>query len=107
MPDSVHSPATRWRGAFTPDRIGFVLGPLALTGWFVFTDPGTLRPEAHRLAGILLLTFIWWVTEPIPIAATGLLAVVLCVVMGVVPDPGRDGTRAVLAPFADPSVFFL
>ena len=107
MPDPANLPVARWRGAFSPDRIGFVLGPLALIGWFLFTDPGTLRPEAHRLAGILLLTFIWWVTEPIPIAATGLLAVVLCVVMGVVPDPGRDGTRAVLAPFADPSVFFL
>jgi sodium-dependent dicarboxylate transporter 2/3/5 len=110
MPEPSHSPAIAIaprRSAFSPDRIGFVLGPLALIAWFLFTTPGVLRPEAHRLAGILLLTFIWWVTEPIPIAATGLLAVVLCVVLGVGSDSGRDATRAVLAPFADPSVFFL
>ncbi len=92
----------------TPDRVGFVLGPLVLIGWLLFTSPGTLRPEAHRLAGILMLTFIWWVTEPIPIAATGFLAVVLCVVLKAAPaEVGRDAPRLVLAPFADPSVFFL
>jgi solute carrier family 13 (sodium-dependent dicarboxylate transporter), member 2/3/5 len=106
MPESSHA-LPRARSAISADRIGFVLGPLALIAWFLFTTPGALRPEAHRLAGILLLTFIWWVTEPIPIAATGLLAVVLCVVLGVASDSGRDATRAVLAPFADPSVFFL
>jgi sodium-dependent dicarboxylate transporter 2/3/5 len=80
-----------------------------MLGWFALADPGSLRPEAFRLAGILLLTLVWWVTEPVPLAATGLLAVVLCVVLGVVPadERAKDGVRTVLAPFADPTVFFL
>jgi solute carrier family 13 (sodium-dependent dicarboxylate transporter), member 2/3/5 len=103
-----HRPAPRWVW-FTPAHVGFVLGPILLVGWMVFTEPGVLRPEAHTLAGILLLTLVWWLTEPIPLAATGLLAVALCIILGAVPaaERGRDGVRAVLAPFADPSVFFL
>src|SRR5207248_881560 len=87
----------------TPEQVGALL----LIGWWVLTGPGPLQPEAHRLAGVLMLTLVWWVTEPIPIPATGLLAVALCVVLGAVPqeEQGRGGARAVLAPFADPSVF--
>lgn len=101
-------PSSAW-SRIPLDRIGLVAGPLVLVVWLVAVDPGSLSPEAHRLSGILLLTIIWWVTEPIPIPATGILAVALCVVLGAVPpdERAREGTRAVLAPFADPSVFFL
>jgi sodium-dependent dicarboxylate transporter 2/3/5 len=80
-----------------------------LVAWLAWGDRGPLSPEAHRLAGVLILTIVWWVTEPIPIPATGLLAVALCVILGAVPpdERAREGTRAVLAPFGDPSVFFL
>lgn len=90
-------------------RIGFLLGPLLLAGWLL-TDPGPLSPQAHRLAGIMLLTVLWWVTEPIPNPATGLLAVVLCLLLGVVPDDGQGAAgpaRTVLANFAEPTVFFM
>jgi sodium-dependent dicarboxylate transporter 2/3/5 len=94
------------------DRIGLIVGPAAMMGWLAFTDPAALglTAEAHRLFGVLLLTILWWLTEPIPIPATGLLAVCLCVFIGAVPK--EDGTtfepaRIVLRPFADPSVFFL
>src|SRR5262245_22828217 len=105
MPDP--TPAPWYRPPL--DRVGLVLGPLLLIGWRVWGDHGALTPEAHRLAGILLFTIVWWVTEPIPIPATGLFAVALCVILGAVPadEQTRQGTRAVLAPFADPSVFFL
>jgi sodium-dependent dicarboxylate transporter 2/3/5 len=91
------------------DRIGLFLGPVVLAAWLAAADHSGLNPEAHRLLGILWLTIIWWVTEPIPIAATGLFAVVLCVVLGAVPADaqGAPQTKAFLAPFADPSVFFL
>lgn len=42
---------------------------------------------------------IWWATEPIPIPATSLLGVVLCVVFNVA------SAKTVLAPFADPIIF--
>jgi sodium-dependent dicarboxylate transporter 2/3/5 len=94
---------------FPFDRLGLVLGPAVLIGWLLFVDRGNLSPEAHRLAGVMLFTVIWWVTEPIPIAATGILALVLCVVLGAVPaTPGdKDPAGILLAPFADPSVFFM
>ncbi len=92
------------------DRIGLVLGPLVMAIWIFFADPGPLSDEAHRLAGIMLLTIIWWLTEPIPIPATGLAAVALCVILKAVPADSNGNlgaARTVLAPFADPSVFFL
>jgi sodium-dependent dicarboxylate transporter 2/3/5 len=92
------------------DRIGLLLGPVVAGAWLLFGDPGSLSPEAHRLAGVMLLTIIWWVTEPIPIPVTGLLAVALCVFLGAVPadaDGRFQPARTALAPFADPSVFFL
>src|SRR5437588_9999221 len=100
---------TRWWQALPLDRAGLILGPLLMLGWLTLTDRGGLTPEAHTLAGILLLTLVWWLTEPIPIPATGLLAVALCVVLGAVPAAERasEGIRPALAPFADPSVFFL
>ena len=94
-----------WRG-LPFDRIGLVLGPLVLTGWLMFVPRGSLTPEAHRLAGVMLLTILWWLTEPIPIPATGLLAVALCVFLGAVPD-GAEPAQTALAPFANPSAFFL
>jgi solute carrier family 13 (sodium-dependent dicarboxylate transporter), member 2/3/5 len=112
MSDSATSPPapeTRetapWRSALALDRVGLFLGPALLVGWLAFIDRSSLSPEAHRLAGILLLTLVWWVTEPIPIPATSLLAVALCVVLRAVPE--GEEVRSVLAPFADPSVFFL
>src|SRR5688572_17333658 len=84
------------------DRIGLVLGPLVLVCWLTLVDPGPLTVHAHVLAGILLLTILWWITEPIPIAGTALLAIVLCIVLGAVPGSGREPVRTVLAPFAEP-----
>src|SRR5262245_16039485 len=108
MPDPAVSKSHWWQ-ALPYDRAGLVLGPLLLIGWLTLADRGGLTPEAHTLAGILLLTLVWWLTEPIPLPATGLLAVALCVILGAVPaaERAREGVRPALAPFADPSVFFL
>src|SRR5690349_17952939 len=91
------------------DRIGLVLGPAVMFAWLLSPKAESLTPEAHRFAGVFLLTVIWWVTEPIPIAATGLLSVVLSALVGVLPAgwaPERI-SRTLFAPFASPSVFFL
>ncbi len=92
------------------DRIGLFLGPAALLAWIFLVAPGPLSPEAHRLSGVMLLTIIWWITEPIPIPATGLAAVALAVFVGAVPKPATGDfqpARIALAPFSDPSLFFL
>jgi sodium-dependent dicarboxylate transporter 2/3/5 len=83
-------------GRFLP-TLGFVLGPLAaLTVWVV---PLPVSGEAHALAGILAWVVIFWITEPIPIPATALLAPVAAIVLGV------GNAKDVLTPFAHPVIF--
>lgn len=86
-----------------------MLGPAVMLAWLAMPHHDALTPEAHRFAGVFLLTVIWWVTEPIPIAATGLLSVALAAMVGGVPAswPTEKIARNAFAPFASPSVFFL
>ena len=77
MRGEMHSPADAppepvrdfdwWRS-----RVGFFLGPLLAAVVLLIPMPN-LSPEAHRLAAILALTIIYWMTEAIPMAATALL----------------------------------
>jgi solute carrier family 13 (sodium-dependent dicarboxylate transporter), member 2/3/5 len=95
------------------DVVGFILGLAVLVAWLIIqpsdaSDAGIIQ---HRLAAVMLFTIIWWLTEPIPIPATGLLAVGLAVIVGAIPRPdGQSNSQALkdtLTPFADPAVFFL
>jgi sodium-dependent dicarboxylate transporter 2/3/5 len=79
-------------------QAGWVLAPAVFVLLLLLPLPG-LTPEAHRLAAILGLTLVLWICESIPLAATALLAPLLCVVLGV----GTD--KAVFAPFGSPIVF--
>lgn len=58
-------------------------------GVFVFVTllllPVDLPAPQHRLLAVLGLTFTFWVTEALPLPVTALLAMVLCVVMGILP----------------------
>jgi solute carrier family 13 (sodium-dependent dicarboxylate transporter), member 2/3/5 len=95
---------------FPLDRLGLVAGPAAMLAWLAWGPAESLSPEAFRLCGVLLLTLIWWLTEPIPIPTTGILAVVLSVIVGAVPDTdaGRfEQARVALEQFGNPTVFFL
>jgi sodium-dependent dicarboxylate transporter 2/3/5 len=82
-----------------------------MVAWLVLGNAPDLSPEAHRLCGVLLLVLIWWLTEPVPIPVTGLLGVALAVVVGAVPRsaaaPAMEPVRLVLAPFGNPTLFFL
>ena len=53
----------------------------------------------------MLLGLLPMNVQVLPVAATGLFAVALCVILGAVPGP--EPANIVLAPFADPSAFFL
>lgn len=78
--------------------IGFVLGPTAaLTAYLLLPLP--LSPAAHALAALLACVVIFWITEPIPIPATALLAPVAAVLLGIA------GAKEVFAPFAHPVIF--
>jgi sodium-dependent dicarboxylate transporter 2/3/5 len=58
-----------------------------------------LAENAHRLAAIVSLVVVWWVTEAIPIPATALVGATLTVVFGVAT------AQQAFAPFADPIIF--
>ena len=75
-----------------------MLAPAALLLLLLAPMPG-LKPEAHRLAGILGAVVVLWVTEALPLPVTALLGAAACVVLGVAP------AKDVLAPFADPLIF--
>ena len=78
-------------------RVGLWLGPLAFLALLVFPVPAP-SAEAARLAAVLVLALVWWITEAVPIPVTALLAPALAVVMGI-------GTaQEMFAPFGDPIV---
>ncbi|MGC4007373.1 MAG: anion permease [Pirellulales bacterium] len=97
------------------DLWGLIAGPLFLVLWLTL-KPGVWESPADRLLGVWILTVLWWITEPIPISVTGLFAICLALLLGipeqVADQAGRDiakinFTKETLAPFADPSVYFL
>jgi sodium-dependent dicarboxylate transporter 2/3/5 len=61
--------------------------------------PMTIAMPAHRLAAILAMMVVLWVTEALPLAVTALIGPVLAIVLQVVP------ARAAFSPFADPIIF--
>ncbi|MBI4248580.1 MAG: DASS family sodium-coupled anion symporter [Elusimicrobia bacterium] len=78
--------------------LGFWLGP----AFFVLTlclPLEGLSPQARRLAAVTAWVVVWWVCEPIPLAATALLAAVLNAVLGVA------SAAQVLSDFAHPILF--
>ncbi len=78
-------------------RSGLLLAPTAFV--VLLLVPLGLDPPAHRLAAIVAMAVILWVSEAIPLAATALFAPALAVVMGV-------GTaKETLAPIASPLIF--
>jgi sodium-dependent dicarboxylate transporter 2/3/5 len=77
--------------------VGMCIGPLVFVAMLLAPLPLTL--PAHRLAAILSMVVVFWITEALPISVTALLGPVLAVVFQVA--PARDA----LAPFADPIIF--
>ncbi|HEY2893913.1 MAG TPA: hypothetical protein VGJ16_06865, partial [Pirellulales bacterium] len=100
MPDPFEEPRARW-WELPWDRIGFVLGPAAAALWFASGAGSSLTIEGERLCGVLLLTIVWWLTEPIPIPVTGLLAVALAVVVGAVPAGEKAPPAVALEAFGN------
>ena len=80
-------------------RIGLLLGPALFIAVLLIPFP-TLPPAAHRLAAVMSLVIVLWVTEAIPIPVTALLGPTLAVMLGVAP------VRDAFAPMADPLIFF-
>ncbi len=76
---------------------GLVLGPVVFVA--LWAAPLPLADPAHRLAAVLGLVVVLWITEALPVSVTALLGPVLAVVLRVA------DARTALAPFADPIIF--
>lgn len=76
---------------------GLFLAPVVLVAMLIAPLP--LAAAAHRLAAILAMVVVLWITEALPITVTAMLGPALAVVFGV------SEARAALAPFADPIIF--
>jgi solute carrier family 13 (sodium-dependent dicarboxylate transporter), member 2/3/5 len=67
--------------------IGLFLGPIVFL--IMFLIPLPLDPNQQTLAAILSFTIVYWLSEAIPIPATAILALALCVLLNV-PDVGLN-----------------
>ena len=76
----------------TRSRIGLWLGPLVFVFMLLFVDLDPGNPAVTRMAAIILLMAIWWITEAIPLSATALLPIVLFPLMGIM--RGRELSAA-------------
>ena len=77
--------------------VGLFLAPAILLALLIAPLP--LEPAAHRLAAVLSMMVVLWVSEALPLAVTALIGPVLAIVLRVAP------ARTVFAPFADPIIF--
>jgi len=64
-------------------KIGLWLGPAVFLFMLLFVDLEPNNPLVTRMAAIIVLMAIWWITEAIPLSATALLPVVLFPLMGI------------------------
>ena len=76
---------------------GLFAAPVVLFALLLLPLP--LSVAAHRLAAVLAMMVILWVTEALPLAVTALIGPILAIMFSVAP------ARTALAPFADPIIF--
>ncbi len=77
--------------------VGLFLGPTILIA--LLLAPLALPAAAHRLAAILAMMVVLWISEALPLAVTALSGPVLAVILRVAP------AKAAFAAFADPIIF--
>ena len=77
--------------------IGLFAAPAVLL--LLLAIPMGVPAPAQRLAAVLAMMVVLWVTEALPLAVTALIGPILAIVLRVAP------ARAALAPFADPIIF--
>lgn len=78
--------------------IWLLVGPAAYLA-LLFLAPAGLDAPARHVLGLSAWMAVWWVTEPVPLAATSLLPA------GVLPALGVITAREAVAPYANELVF--
>ncbi|HEX6059793.1 MAG TPA: DASS family sodium-coupled anion symporter [Gemmatimonadaceae bacterium] len=80
-------------------RIALLFGGPALALLLAFLAPDALPPAAAAVLGIAAWMALWWITEPVPLAATSLLPIALFPLLGIA------SVRDAAAPYANELVF--
>jgi len=76
-----------------------VAGPLAWLATLLLGAPPGLSEAGWQVAGTALWMACWWLAQPVPLAATALLPIVL------LPATGTAGLTATAAQYAHPIIF--
>ena len=85
----------------TANRIGFWLGPALFALTFALPAPGGMDLPAWHAAGLVAWMATWWMTQAIPLPATGLLPFVTA------PFFGAGTAREVASDYYSPIIFLL
>ena len=93
-PETLHR-----HGGPTRQRIGLVLGLGLFAIILIAPAPEGLSGAGWRAAAVAVLMAVWWITEAIPVYATGLLPLALFPLLDIV-DMGTAAT-----PYANPLIF--
>ena len=80
---------------------GFWLGLAAFAATLIFPEPSGMEPAAWHVAGLVAWMAAWWMTEAVPLPATGLLPFV------VQPLIGAGGAKEVAGDYYSPIIFLL
>ena len=83
-------------------RVGLWLGPLVFLLMLAFVDLDPGNPLVTRMAAVILLMTIWWMTEAIPLAATALLPIPLFPFLGIM--RGREVVAGSRVDLGDASI---
>ena len=97
--ESHHSDSRYPASGPTRQRVGLVLGGLAFVLLLILPPPDGLSAAGWRAAAVAALMAMWWITEAIPVYATGLLPLALFPLLGVV------DIDTAAAPYANPLIF--
>jgi len=81
--------------------IFITLAFLIIIIFYIIPTPEGLSNDGKMMIGILLMGGILWITEPIPLAVTGLLIMIIQPIMGLIP------AKDVFSSFGNQAVFFL
>ena len=63
--------------------IGLVLGIIILVSTYIIPNPEGLNIHAWHTLGVALLMACWWLTEAIPLPATGFIPIILFPILGI------------------------
>ena len=81
--------------------IGIILFIIVFAGAILAEPAGDLTSEGMKALAVLLMAVILWITEPMPAGATAIFIMILPMLLGI------STFRQTIAPFANPTIFFV